>query len=594
MCGLNFLIAKDKDHNVKKWIKNNRKHIDSRGPDNYSELFIEDSDIGFAHSRLAIVDLDMRSNQPFNYKNYTLLFNGEIYNFLEIKKGLVELGYEFKTESDTELLIIGYYHFKDKIFKMIDGMYAFVIYDSSLKTVLFGRDRNAEKPLYIFNDSRKFAISSNFLSLIEFSKISKKNLAENLKYGFSLADRTIYKNILCLVPGIVYKYERSSNEIDEYSVVLQPKKTIKSKTKSFDICKNELSDLIDLSLTNTVNADVPVGLLFSGGVDSTVLLAKLKNIKPDIKAYTISFKEYPEYDESELASNICNDLDVDHKVIDFGKFSVNDYLHVCRNNYHPFSDTSLLPSYLIHKNIKANTDCKVVLSGDGADELFGGYKQYRYSFLSKIKLPFFKKHLEKINYSKLKHMRYLFYIFDHYSEFRRYINDKDIDDLFNDNIKIESERLLFDDICKQDQYDYLSKDILRKSDVSSMLNSIEVRSPFLSNEIVKFANLRCPNKFKYNTFKNKIILKSILRDQYSEYPISNKKSGFSIPVNSLLKNNQEFRQLMFSTFFNQDLFSFDFLTEQIKQLDSDFNNGEFLFSILSFLIWYTSNEKNIH
>ena len=273
---------------------------------------------------------------------------------------------------------------------------------------------------------------------------------------------------------------------------------------------------------------------------------------------------------------------------------MDDFIYVCQNNYHPFTDTSILPSYLIHKTIKNNTNCKVVLSGDGADELFGGYKQYRYSLLSPINFNFIKNVLENINYSRIKHMRYFFYIFNHYSEFRRYINNKDISELFNKKIKFDYERVLLDDICLQDQYDYLSKDILRKSDVSSMLNSIEVRSPFLSNDIVKFANSECPNAFKFNFFKNKIILKEILKNEYPDYPINRVKTGFSIPVNDLLKNNQEFRQLMFSVFFNQELFSIDFLTRQVQKLDLGLNNGEFLFSILSFLLWYSKNEKNIH
>ena len=116
MCGLNFYLAKRDNHQLKKWIKDSREHIESRGPDNYSELFLESDKIGFSHSRLAIVDLDERSNQPFKYKDYILLFNGEIYNFLKIKRELVNLGYSFKTTSDTEVLIIGYHHFKDEIF----------------------------------------------------------------------------------------------------------------------------------------------------------------------------------------------------------------------------------------------------------------------------------------------------------------------------------------------------------------------------------------------------------------------------------------------------------------------------------------------
>ena len=272
MCGLNFYLAKRDNHQLKKWIKDSREHIESRGPDNYSELFLESDKIGFSHSRLAIVDLDERSNQPFKYKDYILLFNGEIYNFLKIKRELVNLGYSFKTTSDTEVLIIGYHHFKDEIFEKIDGMFAFVIYDSVSKSVIFGRDKNAEKPMYMFNNSQKLAISSNFLALTEFSDLSKENLAENLKYGFSLMDRTIYKNILCLLPGVIYKFEILKDECVS-APILSMKKSIKCNIKkSLGDSAKQLGSLIETSLSQTIHADVPVGLLFSGGVDSTILL----------------------------------------------------------------------------------------------------------------------------------------------------------------------------------------------------------------------------------------------------------------------------------------------------------------------------------
>lgn len=597
MCGLNFYYTDTDSENSRKWLCENKESISHRGPDHYREMFLHNNHFGFAHSRLSILDLEPRSHQPFKYKNLIILFNGEIYNFNELKNDLLKMGHNFITTSDTEVLLHLYDEWGIEGFSKLDGMYAFVIYDEDSRNIIFSRDRFGEKPLYYFYDNNSIRISSNFRTLKPLSKISKKLLALNLKYGYNFNGQTISQNISECIPGNIYKFSYDTNKLSIIERPPQQQTFNLGSELTFEDYKCHLDNLLKESVAKTLIADVDVGVMLSGGVDSSLLLYYAQEARRNIKAYTISFNNFPEFDESGKAKQICKELGVNQEIIDFGKFSVDDYIKICKNNYHPFTDTSILPTYLIHKKIKKHL--KVVISGDGADELFGGYKQYRaFQLLKKIpKLKcfsnFLRDSIERTPFQPNFLHRYVFGYTHGNIEFRRYFNDYDINMLFGlDNKHELQSNISNSNELLSDQESYLPNDILRKSDVAAMLNSVEVRSPFLTKEIASFANLTCKHKFKVNLFKNKIILKKLLSEKIPNYPTNLKKSGFSIPVNYLLRMDGDFRQLMFSKFFEQELFSKNYLSNLVSRLDKGHNLGESIFSILSFLIWNEENNES--
>ena len=584
MCGINCFFTsrlEDAKGNVD-WLSGAKSHIEARGPDNYTETYSEDLCVGFAHSRLAIVDLDDRSNQPFIEGDLTLVYNGEIYNHKQIRRELLGKGCVFQTQSDTEVLLKGYKYWGNKVFQKIDGMYSFAFYHASTKELIFGRDCNGEKPLYFSKNEHGIRLSSNASALSPGSTVSQQGLAETFKYGFCFEDRTLLNEVSSCRPGAIYKLDKSGLVIDWFS-----RSKVQPSIGDSSYGKRDLDRTLRASVEQCLDADVPVNVLLSGGIDSTLLLKYAVDSGREATAYTVSFKQYPNLDESVTASHVCELLGVDHKIVDFGQFDVNDFVRLSENNYHPMLDTSLLPSFLIFKAIKSE-GCKVVISGDGADELFGGYKQYRLSQLASRGPKRVAEYLESTSFFSSRYMRYLFLFFAGASEFRRYLNDSDIMQLFRDESLSLKAADRPDNWLMYDQENFLARDILRKSDVASMLNSIEVRSPFLSREVKAIAN-SLKWKEKVSITEGKIILKSLLRDGMPEYPVNQAKRGFSIPVNELLRYNPDFRGLMMSLLFDQDYFCYQFLEKLILKLDQGKNVGELLFGIMSTLLWLRKN-----
>ena len=409
MCGISGLIINNSSKGyLYKNLIHMQKQINHRGPD-YSGAWVDSKlGIGLAHNRLSILDLSPTGNQPMKSKSgrYIISFNGEIYNYLEIKK---KLNKQFPFElswngtSDTEVLItaidlIGL----NKTLRLIKGMFAFALWDNYEQNLYLVRDRFGEKPLYwgfIKNMSNErilvFASELNAIKKLPFfnNKFSNEGINKYFSYGYISAPTSIYNDIYQIVPGkfikINYSEFKENNyyspeEITWYSFV---KKNLSKKEFNYKEVSNNVEDLITNSLSLQNNADVPICSFLSGGIDSSLVAALLQKISPyKINTFTIAFPEDDPsnklFNEGPYASEIAKYLGTNHTEIEISSKDALDLVPKISEIYtEPFSDSSQIPTYLICKAAK-DSGYKVALTGDGADELFGGYN--RHLFLPKI------------------------------------------------------------------------------------------------------------------------------------------------------------------------------------------------------------------
>ena len=360
-------------------FNNALKKISHRGPDNSSTWINEKSNIILGHNRLSIIDLSSQGNQPMSYLGrYKIIFNGEIYNYKELKKTLESMGYKFKSNTDTEIILASYDRWKEKCLEYFRGMFAFTIFDEKKNNIFIARDRVGEKPLYYINDRETLYFSSEIKSLLELKidipKINFEILNYLLTRGFSSNENTIYQSIKKL-PAAHYlnyniakdnlkiiRYWKLENDLVNYN-------QNQNKIEQFD-------EIIKKIISYQLNTDVSTGVLLSGGIDSSLITSISSLKKNNIKTFNVSFPNNLKYDESKYAKQISNYFKTDHHQIRVNRIDpsiINTLIDIYDE---PFFDSSAIPTLLIFQEIKKY--CKVVLGGDGGDEVFGGYKHYNY------------------------------------------------------------------------------------------------------------------------------------------------------------------------------------------------------------------------
>ena len=355
-----------------------------RGPDHSDYRIINNQKrfIGFGHSRLAIIDLEERSNQPFEYKNrYMIVFNGEIYNYKELKIDLENKGYKFETSSDTEVLIATYDAYKDNMYDYLDGMFAFAIYDKFKNKLIIARDHLGIKPVYYFfnQDRRAIYFSSEIKSLFNFNEVKKEidpnMIGEFLLNGWLYEPDTGFKDVKKIFPGSFIKIHLESNKIED--VRYFDVKT-EYKLKKF-VKNNSIKKLIDDSIELQCNSDVKLGAFFSGGIDSTVIVNNVKDVECLSAKYEKKYLKQggisDDFYYSKLIQKSLN-LKVSRVELEEDEYSIDSLKSIVRKNEELNSDFTYLISEKIAFAAK-NKKFKVMLSGMGADELFGGYPRYK-------------------------------------------------------------------------------------------------------------------------------------------------------------------------------------------------------------------------
>jgi len=547
MCGIymtNIPFSRDE-------IENKLNHVRYRGPDNLGILKKENITLG--HVRLAIVDLDERSNQPYSYEHYCITFNGEIYNFLEIKKELEALGYTFTTTSDTEVLIKGYAAWGEKVLSRLNGMFAFAILDSKKNEVFCARDRLGVKPFYYYWKDGNFEICSQLQPMLnDSSELSQEAISIYLDCGYVPSPFSIIKDIYKLQAGkfLVVDLESKTKSIKEYWNLQK----VETLDISYEDAKAELHNLLIDAVKIRMLADVPLGTFLSGGIDSalvTAIVAKYSDNK--INTFTIGFED-PEYDESKIAEQFAKILGTNHTTTTCAPQQILELLPKLFEVYdEPFADDSALPSLLLNKVTKNYVT--VALSGDGGDESFLGYNHFdtvlKYKRLERI--PYVLRKGLSMMLPKNNKYKSIFDLKSHYDFIERiFISDQ----LLNKNKskswidKYYSDYRSLSNNALQQAADlniklWLDNDSNVKVDRASMAYSMEIRSPFLDYRIVEYAR-KLPTEYKLKDGRRKRITKDILKEYIDESVFEQPKRGFSIPVGDWLRNElkQEFQEVV--------------------------------------------------
>jgi asparagine synthase (glutamine-hydrolysing) len=541
MCGIYITNIPYDKNSIEKKIES----IKFRGPDNtgYSKV----DDVSLAHLRLSIIDLDPRSNQPMKFENLHIVYNGEVYNFKLIKEELENLGYNFTTTSDTEVLLKGYKEFGAGLVPKLNGMFAFCIYDANNQTVFCARDRLGVKPFYYYWKNGVFEICSQLRPLSEGKEISSEAVSIYLDCGYIPSPYSIYKEVFKLPPGntMIIDLQKNELEIKQYWNL----KEVVLSSISYEDAKIQLHELLKDSVKIRLQSDVPVGSFLSGGIDSALVssIASKVSGKP-INTFTIGFND-PKYDESKIASEFAKIIGSNHTETICNPEDIINLIPKFVEVYdEPFADSSALPSLLLNSITKQYVT--VALSGDGGDESFLGYNH----FDSVAKFIKFKKIPKAIRFFALKMFSFK-YIENKLPQIKRILQVKTIDDF------IEAIFIGYDSLQKKrnngwlskyDSYRRLSSNPIQKAadlniklwlendsnvkvDRASMAFSVELRSPFLDYRIIEFART-LPVSYRFEKGKRKKILRDILKEYIPEQVFNQPKKGFAIPLGSWIQN----------------------------------------------------------
>ncbi len=598
MCGIVGLVTKKEKENTIKLMSDRIKH---RGPD--GDGYFIDGDVALGHRRLSIIDLSSGDQPMFNEDSSVVtVFNGEIYNYQELKEELIALGHDFKTKSDTEVLVHGYEEWHTDLPKHLRGMFAFAIYDKNKNEVFLARDNFGIKPLYFakMNDTFMFASEIKaFLDVPDFEKIFNESILETyLEFSFVPTNETFFKGVHRLDAGCSLLYKDGEIKLNKYF-----KLDFKEENMSFEDAVKNISDVMKDSVEKHLIADVEVGSFLSSGIDSSYIVSLAK---PD-KTYTVGY-ENKKYDETMYAKDLAEKLGIknESKII-----TKEEYLeNISKIMYHldePTSDPAAISLYFVAK--LASKDLKVVLSGEGADEFFGGYNYYReevdYKFYNK--LPYCVRHVIGKIASIFPEGRGFNFLVrrgekleNSYIGVNRNFSSKMAKKVLKNNYELRAidvtkevynEFKNYSNIDKMQAIDinfWLMKDILLKADRMTMASSIEGRVPFIDKEVFKVAS-HLPFDYKVTKENTKVALRAAAKEVIPTEAYKKKKLGFPVPVREWIKEG-DFKEEVEKTL-NSDVANKYFNTKIINKMFEEHVNGKKdnyrkIWTIYTFIKWY--------
>ena len=599
-----------------------------RGPDDEGEVILDSSEVsvGLGHKRLSIIDLSPAGKQPMANEDETIwiTFNGEIYNFREIRKELEGKGHKFRSHSDTEVIVHLYEELGTKCLERLNGMFAFALWDGKQKSLFLARDRTGKKPLHYCLHRGHFLFASEIKALLQHPLVSReidlKSLNKYLAYEYVPAPNSIFKAIKKLEPGYCLLFRGGAAVTSQYWDIPMEDYPISDRTEAQYI--DELKELLERAVTARLEAaDVPVGLFVSGGLDSGVVAAMARRAKENLQCFSIGFEE-ASFDESRYAQQVARSLGIKHHL---KVFRAQEMLHMVERLPEildePLADPSILPLYLLSQF--AAEHMKVVLSGDGGDELFAGYQTYQAHKLVTFydALPGFIKEFVKALAFRLpvshKYLSLDFKIKQFLkgvgvsSEVRFFLWRGAFSNVERHALlRPEVRRELQNENAYEEIYRYVRKSGLTKElerilylsmklylqdnnlvtvDRASMANGLEVRSPLLDRDVVDFV-CRLPMEYKLNGLKTKYILKKVAEELLPRNIVYRKKKGFGVPLAKWLTG--ELREFMLDYLSQerierQGIFHYPCVSQLInEQLTMKKDNRELLWTLLVFQTWY--------
>ena len=546
-----------------------------RGPDENGEYKYKN--LTLLHTRLAIQDLSC-GGQPFVHENFVMVFNGEIYNHLELRKDYLQ-EFSFKTHSDTETLLYMYIKYREKMFDELDGMFAFAILDKKSNTLFLARDRSGKKPLYLYKNEKSLLFASELnaiKSVIPNLVIEEENISAYLRSGFFFKEKTPYRDVENILAGYYYKVDLSTLEIqkEQYFNILDFYH--QKSSLPFVESQKHLDTLLHKSVKDRLlSSDLEVGAFLSGGIDSSLVVAIASEYREKIKTFTVRFDGA--YDESSLARLTAQKYGTQHYELEISMNLKEDIEKILLNYGMPFMDSSAVPSYYV--SAEAKKYVTVILNGDGADELFGGYRRYvpaKNGWISIAKKLSFLLALLPQPHKKKSIYNFAYRLLSMSSKEGLDFYLSATVDIFEDSYKFEASTLLerMDTYVRSMQLDPLStmlyldfnmllfSDLLVKMDIATMAHSLEGRSPFLSKSMLEFVPT-IQNDYKIKGSTTKYILRDLAKKYLPSELITQPKRGFEVPLKSWVE--KDLKENIFEKLEKKESYSSHFIKNSFIQ-----------------------------
>lgn len=569
ICGI-YNFKKDEKADENDLIRMN-KALSHRGPDD-AGVFL-DNNIGLGQSRLSIIDLSADGHQPmfYDHNNLVIIFNGEIYNFQEERDKLIKEGYEFKSKTDTEVILALYRKYGKDCLKYLRGMFAFTIWDQKNKTLFCARDRFGKKPFKYYLDNKKFIFASELKAILALKKIKREidweAIDDYLTLQYVPHPKTGFKNIFKLPQAHYLEIKNGEIKIERYWDL--------DYNNKLDLTEQEWCERLESKLEESVKlrmiSDVPLGAFLSGGIDSSAIVAMMSKYTSKVKTFSVGFKE-KKYDESDYAEIIARKYNTDHhKLIIEPKNFNTDFIEKLVYQYEePYADPSQMPTFILAEFTKKYVT--VALNGDGGDENFGGYDKYEKHLIAKYLqiLPFKNQFAElskfidqNIHSSFLLYKANLFFKTLNQKTWQRHLNYTHYFDTYlkNDFYKDSFKNILKEKKCSsfeffekiagdKNSFEYLDQifyldfnsyvpdDVMVKVDIATMANSLESRSPLLDHKFVELV-AQIPSNLKIRKMgqERKYIFKKMLEKYLPKEILYRQKMGFGLPVDEWFRND---------------------------------------------------------
>ena len=608
MCGFIGMVSDQamNDSNNTTALKGMTDAIFHRGPD--QEGFHSDEHVMFGFRRLSIIDLE-NGNQPLSFENerYWIIFNGEIYNYIEIRERLLAKGVTFETHSDTEVLLALYSVNKEAMVGELRGMFGFVIYDKHEKTIFAARDRFGIKPFFYYEDGERLYLASEKKSIMlakAEEKVNEEALQHYLTFQFPPEPMTMSEGVFKLEPGhYIMKKIGKPMVIKQYW-----KPSFTASTKSLDVAKIEIETAMRDSVKIHMRSDVPVGSFLSGGIDSTAVVALAKEENPNIKTFTVGF-EREGYSEVDVAKESAAKLGVENiaYTIQPDEF-INEFPKIIWHMDDPMADPAAVPLYFLAR--EASKHVKVVLSGEGADELFGGYNIYReplslkgFSYLPAkgkdvLRLlaerfpdgvkgkSFVERGCTPLENRFIGNAK-IFTEFEKSLLLKRYNHDLPYTKITH---PLYDEVKEYDEISKMqyiDMHTWLRGDILVKADKMTMAHSLELRVPFLDKEVFEVAS-KLDSSLKVTSSTTKFALREAMKNVVPDHVINRRKLGFPVPIRVWLKDHlYDWAKDLINDGGTDEFFHKDYLLKLLEDhRQGKGDQSRRLWTALTFIVWH--------
>lgn len=577
-----------------------------RGPDDRGSYL--DDNVSLGHTRLSILDLSPKGHQPMYFQNLAIVFNGEIYNFQEIRDELLTAGYKFASGTDTEVILAAYHRWGDKCVEKFNGMWAFCIYDMDKRTLFISRDRFGIKPVYYYFDGRRFIFASE-LKAIRKHHIAFETDPAGVNFFFYQKyigdDLTIYKNCRKLKPSHSILFDLNTKKLTISKYYDLEAEIAKRQDIAIDDRLEMAEEILSDAVLKRLIADVPVGSFLSGGVDSSLISAIIAKNKKDFDTFSIGFKD-ESYNELEFSKIAAEHIRTAHhyEYMDINEDIIQQIIGAMDE---PFGDSSVFPTYLLSKITRRRVT--VSLSGDAGDEVFGGYDTYMAYKLAKFVpapvagLSRFLVNMIPPSDKKVTlgfKMKRFLRDFDASCN-RRHLNwmatftEANRKDLLSNGF-VPDEQLIPCDgedsllsVQLNDIHNYLAEDILKKVDLASMQVSLEARVPYLDYRLVPLV-LSLPDKYKIRCLTTKWFLKRIA-DKYLPHQIVHRtKRGFTVPVSKWVKDSGLIREFLTNRkFYEHNLLNYDYVQQMLNaHIGSRADNARQLWLAFVFNYWMSA------